>query len=51
MLEGAVPECQRKIDEIIAAVEPATTQVDVKDTDQVLEVLFLTEPLASPELG
>lgn len=50
MIEGAVPECQQTLGGMMGAARLVTKEVGVKDEDEVMEVVYLTEQAASPGL-
>lgn len=50
-MKGDVPKCQRTIDEVISEAVLKTRESEVNEEDQVMEMIDLTEPAASPEVG
>lgn len=50
MEEGASLNGQRTMDEMMGAAKPIIEEVKVKEEEQVMEVVDLTEPAASSEL-
>lgn len=50
MMCGDVPKLQRARDELMGPSGPLTEKVEVKDV-KIIEIVDVTEPMASPELG
>lgn len=50
MVEGIVYNFQRRVDGTLHVGRPATEELELKEEDQVIEVIEMREPAALPEL-
>lgn len=50
MIEGAVPKRQPTMDEVMGGAGPGTNEVDFEREYQMMEMIVVREPAASPEL-
>lgn len=48
MMEGAVPNRQRTLAEIIRAPGPGTKDAEVKEEEEIMEAVEITQPAAAP---
>lgn len=51
MMDDAALRRQRRIDEMLGVEELKSKDADVKDEDQVMQVIDVAEPAATTELG
>lgn len=50
-IDGAVPKHQPTLDEIIGAAKPVANEVKMKEEDQMMEIIGVTNLKASSDLG